>query len=340
MVGYRAAKYKLPAEYLPRCRKWEKKIFLSLMENNHRTIKILMKKLLAICALAALLMAGCQKPEDDVQVETVTVSPETLSMLPNETQELTITITPSEAAYMTVEWSTSDASVATVYNGTVTAVASGSAVITAAVGDKSATCIVTVANVYPALIVPTPETVDLGLSVLWAQSNLGAAPTRPGESGYYFMWGCPFIPETYDEGHYEASAINMTQESAGTELDVATRLLGKGWSTPTSTQLQELIDNCNWNNVTVDGKYGIRGISKINDESIFIPFAYCMDYRGLIDFAGHDYGNYWTSTPDANDNTLAHYFYFSQYGHCQVDNPMYGPGVKWTGMTIRPVKKK
>lgn len=216
--------------------------------------------------------------------------------------------------------------------------ASGSATITAAVGDKSASCVVTVANVYPALIVPTPETVDLGLSVLWAQSNLDTV--AQSESGHFFMWSCPFLPEVYDQEHYPEDLFAITQETAGADLDVATRLLGKEWSTPTSTQMQELIDNCNWNNVTVDGKYGIRGISKINEESIFIPFAYCMDYLGLVDFAGHDYGNYWTSTPDADDNTLAHYFYLSQYGLCQVDNPMYGPGVKWTGMTIRPVKKK
>ena len=339
MAGYCAAKYKLSAEYVSRRRKWKKKKCLPLKKDNNQTIQILMKKLLSICALAALLMAGCQKPEEEVKVESVAVSPEALGMRVGDTQELTVLIAPPDAAYMTVTWSTSDASVATVDNGLVTAVASGSANITAAVGGKSATCIVTVAPT-PTLAVPTPETVNLGLSVLWAQTNLGAEPTSLGECGYYFMWGCPFLPETYDEGHYEATALNMTQETSGTELDVATALLGKEWSTPTSAQLQELIDNCNWNNVTEDGRYGIRGISKINGENIFIPFAYCMDYRGLIDFAGHDYGNYWTSTPDANDNTLAHYFYLSQYGHCEVDNPMYGPGVKWTGMTIRPVKKK
>ena len=139
-----------------------------------------MKKLFTICVLAALLMAGCQKPEEEAKVESVAVRPEALGMRVGDTQELTVLIAPPDAAYMTVTWSTSDASVATVDNGIVTAVASGSANITAAVGGKSATCIVTVAPT-PTLAVPTPETVDLGLSVLWAQTNLGAAPTRLGE---------------------------------------------------------------------------------------------------------------------------------------------------------------
>ena len=52
---------------------------------------------------------------------------------------------PDNATNKTVIWSSSNASVASVdANGTVTAVAEGSATITAKAGDKSATCTVTV----------------------------------------------------------------------------------------------------------------------------------------------------------------------------------------------------
>ena len=65
----------------------------------------------------------------------------------NSTQQLTATLTPSNST-STVSWNTSDPSVATVSNtGLVTAIAYGSATITATAGNVSATCPITVATV-------------------------------------------------------------------------------------------------------------------------------------------------------------------------------------------------
>lgn len=60
-----------------------------------------------------------------------------------DTETLTATVTPSDTTDQIV-WSSSDNTVATVSNGTVTAVGLGSAVITATCGNYSATCTVTV----------------------------------------------------------------------------------------------------------------------------------------------------------------------------------------------------
>lgn len=60
-----------------------------------------------------------------------------------DTETLTATVTPSDTTDQIV-WSNSDNTVATVNNGTVTAVGLGSAVITATCGNYSATCTVTV----------------------------------------------------------------------------------------------------------------------------------------------------------------------------------------------------
>ena len=58
---------------------------------------------------------------------------------------LVATVTPDNATDKTVTWSTSDAAVATVNeSGVVTAVAAGTATITAKAGEKTATCVVTV----------------------------------------------------------------------------------------------------------------------------------------------------------------------------------------------------
>lgn len=60
-----------------------------------------------------------------------------------ETIELTATVTPSDASMPNVKWTTSNSSVATVNNGVVTCVGSGTAEITATADGKTAQCNVT-----------------------------------------------------------------------------------------------------------------------------------------------------------------------------------------------------
>ena len=84
----------------------------------------------------------------DVDVTGVTLSQAEAAMtVGGETLTLTATVAPDDATDKTVTWTTSDASVATVADGVVTAVAAGTAIITATSNDdatKTATCTVTV----------------------------------------------------------------------------------------------------------------------------------------------------------------------------------------------------
>jgi uncharacterized protein YjdB len=80
-----------------------------------------------------------------VAVESVTLDKSSLELNEGETATLTATVKPDNASDKTVTWSSSKTSVATVdANGKVTAVAEGTATITAKAGNKSATCSVTV----------------------------------------------------------------------------------------------------------------------------------------------------------------------------------------------------
>jgi transglutaminase/protease-like cytokinesis protein 3 len=82
-----------------------------------------------------------------VSVTGVSVSPTTLSLKPDATQQLTATLTPDSATNKNVTWSSSNTSVASVdTNGNVTAVSAGTATITVTTDDnsKTATCVVTV----------------------------------------------------------------------------------------------------------------------------------------------------------------------------------------------------
>jgi hypothetical protein len=88
-----------------------------------------------------------------VSVTGVTLNKSSISSLTVGSKEtLTATVAPSNATNKTVNWSTSNSAVATVSNGVVTAVASGTATITVttADGSKTATCSVTVPSL-PAL---------------------------------------------------------------------------------------------------------------------------------------------------------------------------------------------
>ena len=80
-----------------------------------------------------------------VAVESITLDKSSLELNEGETATLVATVKPDNATNKTVTWSSSRTSVATVdANGKVTAVAEGTATITAKAGDKTATCSVTV----------------------------------------------------------------------------------------------------------------------------------------------------------------------------------------------------
>jgi uncharacterized protein YjdB len=83
--------------------------------------------------------------KNTVAVESVTLDKSSLELTEGETATLTATVKPDNATNKTVTWSSDKTSVATVdANGKVTAVAEGTATITAKAGDKTATCSVTV----------------------------------------------------------------------------------------------------------------------------------------------------------------------------------------------------
>lgn len=87
---------------------------------------------------------------DWISVASVTISPDSAEVKVGESITLTATVLPENATDKTVTWSSSNATIAGVdQNGTVTALANGSATIMAKVGEESAVC---------AVIVTTPVT--------------------------------------------------------------------------------------------------------------------------------------------------------------------------------------
>ena len=81
-----------------------------------------------------------------VVVTSVTLDNQTLDLNIGESSTLVATVAPANATDKTVTWTTSDATVATVNNGVVSALAEGTATITATSGTQTATCDVTVSS--------------------------------------------------------------------------------------------------------------------------------------------------------------------------------------------------
>lgn len=100
-----------------------------------------------ITATAGSVSAVCKVTVEGVKVSKVELNKTSVSLKAGETAQLTATVTPDNATDKTVTWTSSKPTVAAVdENGKITAVAPGTATITATADGKSATCTVTVAK--------------------------------------------------------------------------------------------------------------------------------------------------------------------------------------------------
>lgn len=115
-----------------------------------------------------------------VPVTSIKLDKTSVTLKKGETSKLVATVTPSDATNKTVTYTTSDKYVAKVSNdGTITAVGGGTATITAKVGDKTATCKVTVNVAQTGISASggTSKTVELGNTLKLKVSKVPADAT-------------------------------------------------------------------------------------------------------------------------------------------------------------------
>lgn len=156
--------------------------------------------------------------------------------------------------------------------------------------------------------------IDLGLSVLWADRNIGA--DSPSDYGDYFAWGETTPKNTYSWDNYKYCksgelSINtdlplITKYCAENDCgivdnkkilepedDAATQNWGNGWRMPTLDEYMELIMNCDGKWTERDGIKGCEFTSKKNGNKVFFPAAGRKDEKSLSDTAS--VGLYWTA---------------------------------------------
>ncbi|MCR5361048.1 MAG: DUF1566 domain-containing protein [Bacteroidales bacterium] len=206
--------------------------------------------------------------------------------------------------------------------------------------------------------------VDLGLSVRWANGNLGA--TSPDKYGDYFAWGetAAFgkedysnsmnyeynLPHTYVKTFYSwltykfCRGLNPTMTKYCTNeeygindgrtmllpTDDAAHVIAKSnWRIPTPQEMNELISKCTWVWTSLNGVGGFQVFGP-SGKSIFLPAAGCRGYSSQRD---GDNGYYWTSSIDEYYQCNAYCLYFCPN---HVSKSYIG---RYLGQSIRAVRE-
>lgn len=195
--------------------------------------------------------------------------------------------------------------------------------------------------------VKTGNAVDLGLSVKWADRNVGAS--SPEDYGDYFAWGETEPKEVYNRSTYKwckGSIKSQTKyctdpyygnndfwdnkTTLDPDDDAATANWGSGWRMPTIVELGELTHKCTWVRTTQNGVYGCK-VTGPNGNSIFLPASGYRSKSDLTDVGPYeDYYEvyYWAS--DLFSITPSNSPYYLGYGYWYIGN-------RDEGYSVRPV---
>ena len=181
--------------------------------------------------------------------------------------------------------------------------------------------------------------VDLGLSVFWAEANLGAV--NYFSTGNFYAWGETGAKSSFDwsnylwcEGTDETLNKYLTPTGDGdlnlaAEDDAAHAAMGEKWRIPTDTEYAELRMNCNWIWTTQGGVKGYKVVSNINGKSIFIPAAGYME-GSTVKGLGSDCA-FWTASGCLSKPKYAFYTRLSD------SEILLDATLRCNGLQIRPV---
>ena len=172
--------------------------------------------------------------------------------------------------------------------------------------------------------------VDLGLSVKWADVNIGTI--TPEGKGFYFAWGetapkTSYTIENYK--YYNASTktyIDLGKNISKTNFDIAYNF-DKNLCIPTETQFQELIDKCTWTKTTLNNLEGWE-VKGPNGNTIFLPLNGCKSESSKTAYTNYCY--LWTANSIADNTPKAKTFRIT-------DKPGFYSMYRRTGAGLRAV---
>ena len=168
------------------------------------------------------------------------------------------------------------------------------------------------------------EAVDLGLSVRWADRNMGALDSA--DKGWYLSWGELMPKQEYSidnyrfgMGDYRAMTKYVFPSKETTnepdsrrylepEDDIATTALGEGWRMPTYAEITELAERCTWLWIDDATHPGYR-VTGPNGNHIFLPAGGMYSGDALM-LDSHE-GYYWSGEVITFNADFAHVLRFS-----------------------------
>lgn len=254
----------------------------------------------------------------DVSIPEIKIKQESISLAIGET--FTLQVQARNNGVMTdapnewFEWTSDYERIATVNSdGVVTGASFGFCNITAKCGNVQSTCKISIQEPEPYC-----EPVDMGLSVKWGNSNIGAVSYS--DIGGLYAWGETSIKEdnswdsykwcNYTSGqpfftkYCQNSSDGFKDNKTVLEAsdDVATVKLGEGWRMPTLSEFKELLNNCTLVSVSSGGMM-LKLTSNITGNQIYLPYEHTSE---------HGYTAYWTSSlkedNDKNANAVSPYY--------------------------------
>ena len=207
---------------------------------------------------------------------------------------------------------------------------------------------------------PIPGTTDLGLSVEWSDTYLGAA--TPLEFGDYYAWGELKTKEVYDWSNYKFARPSDddpnkylltkycihesywggvgpmdNKKHLDAEDDVAKAKLGGKWRMPTINEVKELCDNCTWELKNINDVRCLVGTSKLTGKTITLSFSGYRD-GDKVEYLTEAL-TFWSNEIDARVE-------YEVNSHSLVCIPSFdekpgdGNGPRYLGLSIRPVRTK
>ena len=190
--------------------------------------------------------------------------------------------------------------------------------------------------------------IDLGLpsGTKWAVYNVGAS--TPTGYGNYYAWGETEPKSQYHwsnykycqgtdreltkyciDNRYGHNGFTDGKTTIDASDDAARVNMGSNWRMPTVEEIQELIDNCQWEYILVNEIPCQKATSKVNGKTITLPIAGDFTGNSLTDL--HSYGDYWIGSLASVD--CANTFRFSSGGGDVYRSSYY----RYSGHTIRAV---
>lgn len=172
--------------------------------------------------------------------------------------------------------------------------------------------------------------VDLGLTsgTQWSNINLGASSSD--DSGDYYAWG-----ETTSKTRFDKPSVyaDLGSDIAGSEHDAAHVNWSGLWRMPTQSDIQELLSECTWTEVTKYEQPMFKIVGPSGD-SIFIAKRGSMSGTSVANDGSR--ASIWTSNLNTTEGSANENAYgTSFYGNTRNIDAV----ARYLGYTIRPVMK-